>query len=189
MVDMTIQQIFNLIQFFERNKVSRWLAYIPKEHRTLAEYCHDYLMAWEREQERAHKIASKQSDYQNWVLTLLKQENARKVEKLNAQAMSAGTIEERQQILESIEQMLHPKITEVDVIRAREYPIERLLEVDTRGFAVCLGHKDTNPSMYVKNNWAYCFSCGYKADSIKVYQDTKGVTFLQAVKGLVGNSW
>lgn len=174
--------------FFERNKVGRWLVYIPKEHRALAEYCHDYLMDWERQQERAHKIGSKGSDYKSWVLVSLQEERDRRVANLISQAKSEACIKDKNILLKEIDEMLHPKITEIDIIRAKEYPMERLVEIDGRGFALCLGHRDTKPSMYVKNNWAYCFSCGYRADSIKVYQDTTGAPFLQAVKELIGRA-
>lgn len=74
-------------------------------------------------------------------------------------------------------------ITPDMIERAKEYPIEGLVEAH-RGMALCIFHDDRNPSMYVKNNFVHCFSCGKTADTIKVYQKLNGATFPEAVRAL-----
>jgi len=75
-------------------------------------------------------------------------------------------------------------ITEEMIIQAREYPIEELIEVNERGFAICPYHDDTKPSMLVRNGFAYCFSCSTSKDSIALTMDTQNLNFPQAVKKL-----
>ncbi len=74
-------------------------------------------------------------------------------------------------------------ITQDMIERAKEYPIENLIEA-RRGFALCLWHDDSTPSLYTKNNFAHCFSCGKTGDTIAVYQKLNGATFPEAVKAL-----
>ncbi len=74
-------------------------------------------------------------------------------------------------------------ITPDMIERAKEYPIDNL--IDTRaGFALCLFHEDRHPSMFVKNNFAHCFSCGKTADTIDVYRKLHGATFPEAIRAL-----
>lgn len=75
-------------------------------------------------------------------------------------------------------------ITEEMIIQAREYPIEDLIEVNERGFAICPYHDDTKPSMLVRNGFAYCFSCNTSKDAIALVMDTEKLSFPQAVKKL-----
>ena len=75
-------------------------------------------------------------------------------------------------------------IDESMIERAREYPIENLIEVNERGFAICPFHNDKNPSAYCKNNFLHCFSCGKSADIIKLYQHLYNCNFIEAVKCL-----
>lgn len=85
--------------------------------------------------------------------------------------------------------LFHPEAANRDRItadmidRAREYPIDNLLDV-RRGYALCLFHQDRHPSMYVKNNFAHCFSCGKTADTIDVYRKLHGTSFPEAVRAL-----
>jgi hypothetical protein len=74
-------------------------------------------------------------------------------------------------------------ITPDMIERAKEYPIDTLIDTRT-GFALCLYHSDRKPSMYVKNNFAHCFSCGKTADTIDVYRKLYGATFPDAVRAL-----
>lgn len=92
-------------------------------------------------------------------------------------------IEHLQVALFRPEQAQRDRITEGMIERAKDYPIENLIDA-RRGFAPCLFHKDSNPSMYVKNNFAHCFSCGKTADTIDVYRKLYGATFPEAVKAL-----
>ena len=81
------------------------------------------------------------------------------------------------------QRVLRNRVTPEMIERAKEYPIENIVEV-RRGMAPCLFHEDRNPSMYVKNNFAHCFSCGKTADVIEVYQKIHGATFHVAVRAL-----
>ncbi len=74
-------------------------------------------------------------------------------------------------------------ITPEMIERAKEYPIDSLIDT-RRGFSLCLFHNDTRPSMYTKNNFAHCFSCGKTADTIDVYREIHGTTFPEAVRAL-----
>lgn len=76
------------------------------------------------------------------------------------------------------------QITREMIDRALEYPIENLVEVNKRGFAHCVAHDDEHPSMYCRNNFAYCFACGHRGDVIDLYMRVHGCNFLQAVKNL-----
>lgn len=81
--------------------------------------------------------------------------------------------------------LMSPKgLTDYDIENARHYPIEQIVEVNKQGYALCVAHSDTNPSMYCKKNYAYCFTCGYSADAIKLYRDVNEVNFNQAIKEL-----
>lgn len=89
----------------------------------------------------------------------------------------------------NIKKLLYPpktkpgQITDEMIKRAKEYPITELIEY--RGYmASCPWHKDKRPSLNLKNNFAYCHSCGYAADSIKLYQDLTGADFKTAIKSL-----
>ena len=73
------------------------------------------------------------------------------------------------------------QITDEMIQKAREYPITDLIE-NRRGMALCPFHNDKRPSLGLKNNYAYCFGCGYSADVIKFYMDLYNVDFKTAVK-------
>jgi hypothetical protein len=76
-------------------------------------------------------------------------------------------------------------ITDEMIQRAKQYPISELLAIPIRGNVTnCIAHEDKNPSMNIKNNWAYCYACGFRGDSISVYMHLNGVDFNTAVKNL-----
>lgn len=76
-------------------------------------------------------------------------------------------------------------ITDEDIERAKQYPIDNLLEFK-RNKGLCLWHDDRNPSMhfYRKDNQVYCFSCSQGGDVIDVYMQLHGENFVEAVKEL-----
>jgi hypothetical protein len=76
-------------------------------------------------------------------------------------------------------------VTDAEIERARQHPIENLIE-SKRGMARCISglHDDRNPSMDVRNNFAYCYACGFYADAIGIYQKLHGVGFREAVEAL-----
>ena len=73
------------------------------------------------------------------------------------------------------------KITEAKVIRAKEYPLDKLIEVNRAGFARCIWHSDNKPSMFCRKNFVHCFSCGESGDTIAVMMKIQGLTFKEAV--------
>lgn len=75
-------------------------------------------------------------------------------------------------------------ITDEMIKRAESYPLEKLLDINNRGFANCIFHKDSHPSMYCRGGYAYCFSCGENADAIKILRTLKNISFKEAVLSL-----
>lgn len=76
------------------------------------------------------------------------------------------------------------RASEADIQKARDYPIDAVVEVNARNYAKCVWHEDNNPSMWVRGNWAHCFSCGKSGDVISVYRAQTGASFNEAVKHL-----
>lgn len=76
-------------------------------------------------------------------------------------------------------------VTDEQIERARQYPLDSLIE-SKRGMARCISgqHEDKTASMQVTGNFAYCHSCGYKGDTISVYQTLHGADFVTAVRAL-----
>jgi len=90
--------------------------------------------------------------------------------------------------ISKLEWLLHPKkvkgqITDSMIEQARNYPFKDLVGTQ-KDFILCPFHKEKRPSFYIKNNWGYCFSCGYHADTIKFLQDRDHLSFQEAVKKL-----
>lgn len=77
-------------------------------------------------------------------------------------------------------------VTDVDIEHAKSFPISDIIEVNSKGFALCVSpdHTEKTPSMYCKKNFAYCYGCGFRADTIALYMQVNGVTFVQAVNSL-----
>lgn len=80
-----------------------------------------------------------------------------------------------------LDNVIKSTITQDMIARAEEHPIENIIEVDKRGFARCVNHDDRNPSMYCKNNYAHCFSCGWTGNTIKVLIKKENINFKEAV--------
>ncbi len=74
-------------------------------------------------------------------------------------------------------------IDEYMIAKAQEYPIGDIVEVNNRGFALCVEHEDKKiPNMYCAGNFAYCFSCGYRASVIDLFMRVYNTDFISAVK-------
>lgn len=80
------------------------------------------------------------------------------------------------------------RITQVDIERAKQYPLENLLTNIRHNKTNCISgsHEDKHPSMDVRNGFAYCYSCGWRGDSIAVFMKVNTVDFITAVKRLKG---
>ena len=78
------------------------------------------------------------------------------------------------------------QVTDLMIERARAYPIARLIKVKRGNRTNCISpdHDDKNPSMDIRNNFCYCYACGFQADSIKTYQVLHHCTFPEAVRAL-----
>ena len=75
-------------------------------------------------------------------------------------------------------------LSQESINNARNFDITLLLEVNNRNFALCPFHKDTKPSMYCKNNFGHCFSCGKTADAIDLAQQIYKLDFKSAIDKL-----
>ena len=77
------------------------------------------------------------------------------------------------------------RITPEMIDRAREYPVEELLEFK-RGLSHCLWHNDTNASLSwdKKRNRVHCFPCEKDANSIDIIMAQDSCSFPMAVKKL-----
>ncbi len=75
------------------------------------------------------------------------------------------------------------RITDEMIERARQYPFESLIDTK-RNFALCPFHSEKRPSFYIKNNWGYCYGCGWHGDTIKFLMDKNQISFQEAVKYL-----
>lgn len=78
-----------------------------------------------------------------------------------------------------------------EVIKAKKaYSIGSLIEFNRNGFARCLWHNDSSPSMkfYHVDNYVYCYGgCGHK-DLIDVVMALDGIDFNQAIEKINGKS-
>ena len=78
------------------------------------------------------------------------------------------------------------QITEADIARAKEYPMENLIKTNRTGFACCPFHHEKTPSLKVnKDNTWHCFGCGKGHDTIDFLMLSEGIDFIKAVKRLI----
>lgn len=77
----------------------------------------------------------------------------------------------------------------LDLQKAKQYPINSLLKINTAGFARCVWHNEKTPSMkyYKKNNRVHCFGCHKSGDAIDVVQAIRGCSLKDAVNFLNGD--
>lgn len=77
------------------------------------------------------------------------------------------------------------EITDADIEKANQYPIENLFPDHKKMKICCIFHNDKNPSATIgRNNRYKCFSCGKSASVIDCYMKLNGVGFTEAVKAL-----
>ncbi len=100
-------------------------------------------------------------------------------------------IQSRQYYMSIPEEQRHSKITEEDIQRAKEVPIEtlyggRLHRSGGKLWGRCPFHQEKTPSFCVHkdNHWSCFAGCGH-GDSIDYIQKRDGVKFIQAVKQLI----
>jgi ribosome-binding protein aMBF1 (putative translation factor) len=108
--------------------------------------------------------------------------NASGIEKLENEIQA---LHRNLMFLESKRFLKEGKIQQADIVKATQYPIGGLVEINKRGFAFCPYHSDgKTPNFYTKNNFGYCFSCGKSASVIDLYMKIHNVGFIDAVKAL-----
>ena len=76
------------------------------------------------------------------------------------------------------------RITSDMIGRAKEYPIKNIIKVNKGGFALCAEHDDHRPSMDCRNNFCYCYVCGFNGGIIDLYMKLHNVDFTTAVEFL-----
>lgn len=121
-----------------------------------------------------------------------KDSNARKFQlKAWLYILERELIEEKfKPTIRSITAFLSPytkdKITQVDIDRAKEHPIENIFPNPIRRkMAICPFHAEKTPSCEIrKNNTFICYGCGEHGDTIDLYQKLNNVSFLEAVTKL-----
>lgn len=83
------------------------------------------------------------------------------------------------------------EITDEDVAKAKEYPIQELFDGNLRHSfgkltGLCPFHEDSTPSftIFENDNHFYCFGCNAWGDAIDFYMKTNHVSMIEAVKAL-----
>jgi hypothetical protein len=80
-------------------------------------------------------------------------------------------------------------IRQEEIERALQYPIAEIVGAGKGDRVRCINHEpDKHPSMSIKNNFAYCFTCGYSGDTIAVAMKLYGFNFVKTVKYLNGKT-
>jgi len=88
------------------------------------------------------------------------------------------------------------RITQADIERAKEYPIEHLYHGKLRKgtgkskyVGLCPFHDERTGSFHIfKDNHYKCFGCGAYGSAIDFHMNTNGKSFVNSVKELSGNS-
>ena len=73
------------------------------------------------------------------------------------------------------------------IAKAKQFPIEQLLEFNYAGSRECIFHKENTPSMklYKEQNRVHCFgACAKGFDAIDVYREINNVDLITAIKAL-----
>ncbi len=81
------------------------------------------------------------------------------------------------------------RVNEIEIDKALNFPFEQLIQPQKRirqgeFFSICPNHDEKKPSFYVKNNWGFCFGCGYSCDTIRFLMDRDNLSFPLTVKKL-----
>ena len=116
----------------------------------------------------------------------LQEDFKKKYRKLENSLETCGDIKKKKELLQEVEKLesrLNSEITDEMIQRAREFPFEDLIETN-KFMAKCPFHDDKKPSFYTKNNYGFCFSCGWKGDTIKFIMEKENINFVDAVKKL-----
>jgi len=74
------------------------------------------------------------------------------------------------------------------ISKAMDYPISFLINVNRSGKAFCINpnHEDDVRSMDTRNNFMYCYGCGFHGDVIRLARFLWKCDYATAVKRLCG---
>ncbi|VAW38884.1 hypothetical protein MNBD_GAMMA01-1295 [hydrothermal vent metagenome] len=77
-------------------------------------------------------------------------------------------------------------ITPDMILSAKKVNLEKIIKINPKGMAECINpdHNDKNPSMDTRNNYVYCYSCGYSGDVIEITMKINSMDFQTAVRYL-----
>ena len=85
-------------------------------------------------------------------------------------------------LLENRDLVQKNQITPEMIVRAKDYPFENLIKVSQKNFALCPFHNEKTSSLYIKNNFYYCFGCNVSGDTIDFVMKTQNIDFIKAVQ-------
>lgn len=144
--------------------------------------------------EKLEKLKKFYSDILDKILKI-KNENDRDFNISLADCFIGEEITKAEKRIQKINQYLEPdvpsngRITEQDIERAKKCDWEHLITPtkkykDNHFTAICPFHNEKTASFLVKNDFGYCFGCGWNGDTIKFIMELEGISFVQAVKKL-----
>ena len=160
-----------------KNKLKDWQWFYEKEEEIKKAQL-------ERALVRLHSLGPvKDEEFQVWFLTQIIYE------------LDLERIKEKMKPLESLMRILewkkNPKkdgsIKDIDIERAKEFPITNLVTPNRGGFILCPFHHEKTPSckIYEENNHWHCFGCGAGGDVIDLVMQENDIDFISAVKRLI----
>jgi len=77
------------------------------------------------------------------------------------------------------------RITDNDIRRAKEVPMESLIDRPIkRGQILCPFHEEKTPSCRIYHDHLHCFGCGKSLDTIGYIMEIQGLSFIDSVKYL-----
>lgn len=80
------------------------------------------------------------------------------------------------------------QLTNNQIQRARQYPIENIVGAKSNKYNVkCpfhAGGQEKHPSLCLKGNYYFCFTCSEKGDTINLLMALRGINFREAVLSL-----
>ena len=80
---------------------------------------------------------------------------------------------------------LNVAVTESEIQAAKDYPLEKYLDVARGHRIICPWHKGSSATMLIKG-YSYCFTCNQNADTLKFVMFTEGLDFVSAVRHING---
>ncbi len=88
---------------------------------------------------------------------------------------------------EPAEKMAGSTLTREEIKRAREYPVDKLIDFDRAGRATAWCHDDKKPSLTLnkRHNRAHCFCCATSFNPIDIRMHHADLPFYEAVRSLL----